>query len=135
MDLDLQVNLKFRLVVVLRESREHQQCYPILTTQAAEQSSKRPFGASFEIGIVTLWFHFKQFKGQIRTQRPKEDNRECELAHGRLEKVTLMSTVYTQNFLGCVLTTFLLNKFILEKILLSKNFALASLALGDCSTP
>ena len=93
MDLDLQVNLKFRLVVVLRESREHQQCYPILTTQAAEQSSKRPFGASFKIGIVTLWFHFKQFKGQIRTQRPKEDNCECELAHGRLEKVTLFNNM------------------------------------------
>ena len=46
-----------------------------------------------------------------------------------------MSTVYTQQFFGWVLTTFLLNKSCLEKILFSKNFALASLALGDCSTP
>ena len=46
-----------------------------------------------------------------------------------------MSTVYTQQFFGWVLTTFLLNKPCLEKILFSKIFALASLALGDCSTP
>ena len=90
MDLDLQVNLKFRLVVVLTESQERQQCYSILTTQAAEQSSKRPFGASFKIVNVTLWFHFKQFKGQIRTQRQKADLSRYELAYGRFVPVTLL---------------------------------------------
>ena len=92
MDLDLQVNLKFRLVVVLTESQERQQCYSILTTQAAEQSSKRPFGASFKRAFVTLWYNFKQFKGQIRTQRPKAQLQDHELAHGRFTKVTLIQS-------------------------------------------
>ena len=47
---------------------------------------EQPFFENLSKATVTLWFHFKRYKGQIRTQRPKKDNCECEFAHGRLEK-------------------------------------------------